>query len=172
MPAESTYTPIASQVLTNNTTVDIIFSNIPQTYTDLRLVFVGRTTQAGTASDCFFYISPYATDQSQVWTQGDGSTTSVGRAGLQNQNVLGSFPAAGQPTGMFGMAIIDIFNYTNTSIYKTFIIQNASNRNGTGIVFNTIGTKRNTAAVTQIVLFPAQNWAAGTRATLYGIKAA
>ena len=56
MAAGNTYTPIATTTLSSSQN-DITFSSIPSTYTDLVIVFNGKSTNAGTSSAANLSIS-------------------------------------------------------------------------------------------------------------------
>ena len=59
------------------------------------------------------------------------------------------------------------------STYKTMLTMDSNDLNGSGSVETTVGLWRSTAAINTITLSAnADTFAAGTTATLYGIKAA
>ena len=74
-------------------------------------------------------------------------------------------------SGLFGLYTLDIFSYTG-STNKTVLVTNSVDQNGSGQVGRVVGLWRNTAAITTITLSDSSNFAIGTTATLYGIKAA
>jgi hypothetical protein len=69
------------------------------------------------------------------------------------------------------LVTIDIFNYYSGSNFVTVLATLSQDKNGSGEVTRTVGLLRDTF-VTSIDLSPTSSWAAGTTATLYGIKAA
>ena len=164
MPA--TYEPIATTTLGSSAST-ITFSSIPGTYTDLRLVIVAKGTAA---SDVNMKFNSSSTACS--WTQlaGDGSsassgriTTGVGRAYITlNFNVLS--------TSQFYFYTADIFSYAG-STNKTCLTTFQEDNNGSGYVGRKVGLWQVTSAITQIDL-NGTDFAAGTTATLFGIKAA
>lgn len=165
-------TRIQYQVL-GSTTNNIIFSNIPQTFQDLRLVLSLRGNSAATTDNIWFYASPYATDTSGTNLTGNGSSATSTRETSVNQLVIGTAPSANATSGIFGSTTVDILNYANTSTFKTFIVRNACDLNGSGNTNLTVGLKRNTGAISTLVIFPQNStfWAAGSTAALYGVRA-
>jgi hypothetical protein len=177
MAAQSTYTPIAT-ITANGSTRDIIFSNIPQTYTDLRVSIYSRSNYGSTEDSIAFYFNSYNSPSvvhSQTQLYGNGSSAYSSRATGQNIWILGNTPAATTTSGIFGAATLDILNYANTSTYKTGIARTADDLNGSGQTQLTVGLWRSTSAITQIDFFPLNAstvWVSGSIFTLYGITAA
>lgn len=163
MPA--TYEPIATTTL-GSAAASITFSSIPNTYTDLRLILVGKNA-ANAASWRLEYNSDTGTNYSNTFLGGDGSTTESSR-----NTSLGYFQisAISAPTTSLCMAAVDIFSYAG-STNKTALVSFANDRNGAGGVAANVGLWRNTSAITSIKWYAAnsENFATGTTATLYGI---
>lgn len=164
MPA--TYEPIATTTL-GSTTNTITFSNIPATYTDLRVVAIGKIAD--------FYQAILRLNGSAgalysgTFLRGNGSIASSARittsSGIYYLN-------AGSETTPF-LIEIDILSYAS-STYKSFLTKSSEDRNGSGWVINSVGVYKDTAAITSVSLTTdsAGVWGVGTTATLYGIKAA
>jgi hypothetical protein len=163
MPA--TYEPIATQTLGSNAT-SIVFSSIPSTYTDLRLVLT-NTASGGTQ---FILFNSSATDYSTTYINGDGSTASSGRSTSYPRLDLNS-----QDTGNANVQFhtVDIFSYAG-STFKTCLITSSHDENGSGQINRQVGLWQNTAAINRIDidLAGSATYSIGTTATLYGIKAA
>jgi hypothetical protein len=166
MPA--TYEPIATTTL-GSAAANITFSTIPGTYTDLRLVLVARTSSGGDVTQ--LEINGTAgTSYSFTRIIGNGSSA----FSSQNSN----FPFfyltdEGTNTTLPDLITIDLFSYAG-STNKTILFTANEDRNGSGKVGYGVGLFRSTSAITSLKLFnnAATNFAAGTTATLYGIKAA
>lgn len=165
--------PLGSvNVLSNNSTQFLGFSNIPQTYQDLMLVLNARSARA--LSTINFHIT---SNSGQFFSgtvlYGDGSTVASSRFSNAYDPTDGFFPAANATAGFFGSSVSHILDYANTSRFKTTLTRFATDMNGgggTGIYINLV---RSTAAITTLNVYTdfADYWAAGTTATLYGIKA-
>ena len=167
MAAGATYEPIATTTL-GSAASSITFSSIPATYTDLRLVLVGTASTAAPDIQVQFN-SDTSTNYSRTRMAGTGSTVFNGTT--SNASYIAA-DYTGLSTTIPSLYEFDIFSYAG-STYKTMLTKVAEDRNGSGDVFLQVGMWRSTAAITSIYLFlSAYNFAAGTTATLYGIKAA
>jgi hypothetical protein len=158
-----TYTPIATLKLSSDTS-GASFTNIPQTYTDLIVVFNGNGSGGTTGYNnyTFTFNNDTASNYSRTRLQGDG--TNVGA--VRDSNVARHdifVPNAGEGPGT---SIINIMNYSNTTTFKTALWRDSFSATG-GYVIAWAGLWRNTAAITRID-FP-NTFKAGSSWTLYGI---
>lgn len=170
MPAGATYEPIATTTLTSVSA--ITFSSIPSTYTDLRLVLVGRNERASTSTNVAMrFNSDTGTNYSHTFIDGNGTTASSGRGTSATNISLYFTPGTTVASGIFSLITVDIFSYAG-STYKTTLGTNSFDLNGSGNVRDIVGLWRSTSAITQIDLTVTNNFSIGTTATLYGIKAA
>lgn len=152
----------------------IVFSSIPNTYTDLVIVLVP-------VSDGANYIAV------QFNTDTSGSGTNYSRLAYSS---TGTTPYADLRSNRYAIEIdtqentgsggpnstneINIFNYTSTSVYKTVFARNSAGARsgGTNAAGLGTGTWRSYDAINSVRLtLNAGNFTSGTRATLYGIKA-
>lgn len=164
MPA--TYEPIATVSVTV-AAASITFSSIPSTYTDLRFVWVGTATSNGAE----FYIrfnSDSGTNYSQTGIYGNGASAASGSVTSASQ-VKGTL-GGGVSSTIPHFYTCDVFSYAG-STNKTCLIESSEDRNGSGFVERNVGLWRSTSAINTITILPnTLTWAAGTTATLYGIK--
>lgn len=161
MPA--TYEPIATTTL-GSAAASITFSGIPATYTDLRLVLVGKTDSSGNREIGIRFNSDSATNYSVTTIIGNGSAASSTRLTSQAQIFAGEIFSS-QPT----MSEIDIFSYGG-STNKTVLIKSSESRNSAGSVRGIVGLYRSVTAITSITLVTnADNYDTNYTATLYGI---
>lgn len=170
-----TYNSIATYTLASETST-ITFSSIPGTYTDLRLVMFGIKPSAtnttalvkannDTTSTNYSYVSMTA------YAGGGGATTGNDTASssfylIGFDGIISTAPKGG---------ILDIFNYANTSMYKTALgIEMSDRGSGSGRSVRTAQSWKNTAAITSLTIYDGsgRNFGVGTVATLFGIKAA
>lgn len=170
MAAGTTYEAIATQTLAS-TANSITFSSIPGTYTDLVIVAIGQG-----------YISP-SYGNLQLQFNGDtgtnysstefkelGGTVSSNRRSTQSNLFATSFLDWGTANQNVGHSIINIFNYANTTTFKSTISRGNIPPYKTEL--NT-GLWRSTAAITSInVSVNDTPINIGSIFTLYGIKAA
>ena len=157
--------------LTANGSVDTLtFSSIPQTYTHLQIR--GIANAGGTTSTMNIRFNG---DSSSIYTRhrliGDGSTASaLGQTGQSQIPFLGN---AGLPTlaNSYGVFILDILDYANTSKYKTARVLSGSENNGSGGVDFTSGLWPDTSAINSVTLrINTSLYTNLTTFALYGIK--
>lgn len=165
MPA--TYEPIATTTL-SSTANTITFSNIPNTYTDLRIVANVKHT-----SGRYFVRLQFNgnTNSDYSWTHlysfASGTT---GSTQSSSQSYI-AFGQAGSPTENPGFYTADILSYAgNTN--KAVLLRESANVNSTsnGGLTVGVGLWRSTNAITSVNIHTTINsFAIGSSATLYGI---
>jgi hypothetical protein len=164
-----TYEPIATATIaTDGQGWD--FTSIPSTYTDLRLVVYGRSTFSSTTfGGAGRFNGDSGTNYSWTRLFTDGNAQSQRQTNSDTFGV-GEMPAANATANVFGQAVIDIMNYSNTTTFKTVLVRTSA----PGITYAYVNLWRNTAAINRIVFGTASlsGMKAGSMATLYGIKAA
>jgi hypothetical protein len=167
----STWTPIATT--TNGSYANVVFSSIPQTYTDLFISCYVNTQQSGSAIDelIMYYNAGGSGVYSTTVLQGSGSAVSSTRYNNENYLRAGKRPAFA--TNLYGGFDIHIMNYANTTTFKTALMRNSADQNGSGTVEWHVGLYRSTSAITSISLAGINNFPGpGSVFTLYGITAA
>jgi hypothetical protein len=158
----STYTPIATQTL-GSAASSVIFSSIPQGYTDLVLVC---WSLAGTANEGLSMQFNSDTSSNYSYTQLAGTGT-VAASNRGTNQTYARFGNNIQTTGSLTKA--EIQNYSNNTTHKTLLSRSGDARDGGTVAF--VNTWRNTTAITSLKLFPEQlgNFGSGSTFTLYGI---
>lgn len=163
----ATYEPLATTTLANSTTSQVIFNSFASTYTDLVIVFKGGAS-AGTTEFQAQFNSDSGSNYSRTRLTGDGSTAASSRdSGVTFMRFtgVGYLPNS----DLAGTTIINIFNYSNSTTYKTVLSRHGVYTQETNLMCN---LWRSTAAITSIRLFvSANNFYTGSTFTLYGIKA-
>lgn len=162
----TTYEPIATTTLGSNSTT-IAFSSIPNTYTDLRLVLVGTVVTANT--NIAFTLNGSTTGYSFTYLSGNGSTAKSSAA-TSAPAWYPTFENLGSTT-IPCFYTLDIFSYAG-STHKSSLFTANQDQNGSGAILQGVGLWQNTNAITSITATQTSNFAIGTTATLYGIKAA
>ena len=162
MAASVTYTPIANYTF-SSAAANYTFTSIPATYTDLVVIVNGSFASADGLNIQF--NSDTTNNYSSTYVGGDGSSAISGRNSSTSSMSMGYMSTSQSTT------IINVFNYANTTTYKTAL----SRDNSTVYVLTRVGLWRATpAAITSIKLFGANgyNFNSGTTISLYGIAAA
>ena len=166
-----TYEAITTQTLVSAQS-SITLSSIPQTYTDLIIVANTGYSAANYYTEMYFNGST-ATDYSATFMAGTGSSAVSSR---RTSYVLIPFDdTVVGTTTITSSSICHIFNYANTSIYKTALVRsNQVPGSAYPGVEAGVGLWRSTAAITSITLRSSNsgNFIIGSTFTLYGIKAA
>ena len=162
--ATSTYTPIASTILTTAAS-SYTFSSIPSTYTDLVLVMSGFSVSDAQNYQCRFN-GDSATNYSNVTFFADGGGTYCYANATQSYI---EFSGNSDSTNA-DINIINFPNYSNTTTYKNLLGQWNDVTRNTGL---STGLWRSTAAINSIQIFIVTgtiNLGNGTTLSLYGIK--
>jgi hypothetical protein len=161
----STYEPIATQTL-GSAASSVTFSSIPSTYTDL-VIICNFGGSSGGQDFTFRYNGDTGSNYSDTRMYGDGTNAISNRNSSATRITADS---VGVSTSLQAFDTIQIFNYANTTTYKTCLVRVADAAKSTEA---TVGLWRNTAAITQVDLaMTAGNLLSGSTFTLYGIKAA
>lgn len=164
MPA--TFENISTTTLTS-AQATITFSSIPQTYTDLRIVLVSIYDAPGNDSR-FRFNGDTGTSYATTCINSEGTAVDSLRSNTDGiyWSLWQSYTAA-----TYMLLTADIFSYTGNTFKSSLNTSSSAFSNGN--VSTTVGTWRNTSAITSITLFQGGgNFIAGTTATLFGIKAA
>ena len=164
MPLPSTMTPIATNTLVSAAGT-VTFSSIPQTYTDLVLVFNGKNGTGNNYEITTQLNGDTGSNYSYTNLRGNGSAASSFR-----ESSITAFRLFYTESTM-GNAIISFNNYANTTTYKTYLSRSNSPSFSTDAI---VGLWRSTAAVTSIAMtvVAGAQFQIGSTFTLYGVKAA
>jgi hypothetical protein len=161
-----TYYEIASVTVGAGGTSTITFSSIPQTYTDLKLVISGRSSDGnfGLLLRLNNALGTYASR----WIEAVGTSATS----YDSANGLGGYlNYSTQTSNTFSSSEAYIPNYTS-SLNKTHSVETAQESNSTSGVYSAMGAKlfTDTSAITSIVLTINTLFVQHTTAYLYGIK--
>lgn len=158
---------IATQTLSSNTTA-VTFSSIPSTYKDLHVRYVAKNINSGITDVYLTFNSDGGSNYSKSWIftfDGGGPYESGNDTGLS----LGY--TAGNDSGVYGAAMIDIPDYASTNKNKTctYLTGNEKSSANTTTLIIGAGQWRSTAAISSLTL-SCGTFASGSRFELYGIK--
>lgn len=165
----STYDKVATYTIPSPTT-SYTFSSIPGTYTDLILISMAQKTTSGSGTGFSLrFNGDTSTNYSTTYLEGSGSTASSYRT-TSTTSMNGGAVTSNATAASFDVNTNQIMNYSNATTYKTLITR--YNDNEFSYVGSSVSLWRDTAAITSITIFAANNFATGSTFTLYGIKAA
>ena len=127
------YYSIATATVTSGGASTITFSSIPSTYTHLQIRVTARTNYANTNDLLYLRFNGVSTNNySYHYLIGDGSSATAG--GYYPDNIVFGGRVAGNnaSSNVFGVSVIDILDYTNTSKNKTTRALTGWDNNGSG----------------------------------------
>jgi hypothetical protein len=162
MPDISTEVAIASQTL-GSAVNTITFSSIPSTYTDFRVV--SNYSLSGGSANFLTFNNNTSILYSETNVDGDGSSAGSSRRIDQTKIILLS-----NGTGR-AFHTVDVFNYAG-STFKTSLITQSLDANGSGTVRTTVGLFQSTSAINRLDFTlgnPSETFTVGSTFTLYGI---
>lgn len=166
MPA--TYDSIASTTL-GSAQATVTFSSISSSYTDLRLVITGKTSNTSGYFNCYINGDSTNTWYSRTYLLGNGTTASSSRASNQNYGLQMNCATSAMDVNEWPV-FVDFMNYANTNVNKTVLARSGNAATQTEAW---VWLYRSTSAISSLNLTAnSTTWAAGSTFTLYGIKAA
>lgn len=173
MAIDNTMTLIEAKTLTS-TTASITFTAIPQTYTDLKIVYSARSTASTGAEgfDATISFNGATTNRSSRVLRGSGSTASSNIISDPTDfRLLRAIQPSDYTASVFSNTEIYIPNYTSSNL-KTFSVDGAAENNATATGMSLIsGLWSDTAAITSITIGGMNgSLTADSNFYLYGIK--
>lgn len=164
----STYEPIATATSTGQNS--FTFSSIPSTYTDLVVIVGSVKLTTDTDSIALYFNNDTASNYSYCYITDRPTGPATGRGANVSGSVnwINSYASSSTVPGQY---IINIFDYKNTTTYKTALTRITNTNQGTELFIN---CWRSTSAINRIDLKVqgTDNFLTGTTVTLYGILAA
>jgi hypothetical protein len=168
----NTYVALDSKTL-GSSQASIVFTSIPQTYTDLFVVLQTKLASAGAGTIYLKFNTDTGvnTHYSSTFLGGTGSSALSSRSSNSNSIYASAYSAVDGTN--FLTTEIHIMNYANTTTYKTTLSRGSQASYGTdAIVGNWRGsTGSSFDAINSITIVndASINFAAGSTATIYGI---
>lgn len=164
----ASYNLIATTTVGSGGAASIVFSGIPQTYTDLKIVTSMRSNYSGIQDDCVLEFNGLTTNLSSRWIQGSGTAASSGSHATLIDTLIN---ANTSDANIFSNTEFYIPNYTG-SAYKSVSVDNVTERNSATIYIRILaGLWQSTAAITSIKIAPYTGTLMQySSASLYGIK--
>ena len=165
----TTLSLIAKQTVGSGGASSVTFSNIPQTYTDLKVVLSGRVDYADTQSNCSVSINGSTSSFSGKLLYGYGS--GVGSSSRSDNLNVFLVDGANATSSTFSNCELYFPNYTSSN-YKSFSAETATENNGTTALLQMNAELwSNTAAITSITLTSQNgNFVEFSTFYLYGIS--
>lgn len=165
-----TYKLISSVILSSGSASEIEFTSIPDTYTDLNVVFSGRCNSGGAVGRTIFLRFNNSTSNlSSRFLEATGTSVSGGGGAT---GIAGIVPGAASTSSVFGNISIYVNNYTNSN-NKSYLVDSVLENNAT-TVYNLLvaGLWSNSSAINAIKLITddSSSFIQYSTAYLYGIS--
>ena len=176
--ATGSYESIASYIGTGSGS-NITFTSIPGTYKHLQLRVIAKDTYTSGSGESTTGVLTFNSDTGSNYArhQMQGNGTNVQASGSASTTGLQPWMGTyGTATNIYGVAIIDIHDYSSTTKYKTvrsFAGADANVASASWTVRLTSGVWMSTSAITSITLdVLISGFDTGSTFALYGIKGA
>jgi hypothetical protein len=174
-----TYESISTAIVDSSGAASITFSSIPQNYNHLQIRGMARTNRSAGSTDTLFVRLNSETGNNYTIHDIYGNGSSVNAEGGANTGYIKGFQvgSTADASGIFGLGIIDILDYTNTNKRRVLRIFGGVNTNGAGtqnIQLSSGMLTNSTSALTSVLLYPGSGTAfeQHTYFSLYGIRGA
>jgi hypothetical protein len=172
----SSYESIQTVTVGSGGQASISFTSIPSTYKHLQVRFMGRSNFSGgdRIGQEIQFNSDTGANYARHQLYGDGAA--AGAAATTSTTYISSglseLTAATAPSNVFGVGVIDILDYQNSSKYKTVRALAGQDQNSTsGRIFLASGVWLSTSAITSITLLPENgSFVQYSSFALYGVK--
>jgi hypothetical protein len=165
-------TKLASTTVGVGGVASVIFSTIPQGYTDLKVVMSAKTSDANTGTIANIKFNSNTSSYSSRFLQGRGDSNSSS-TGSTSAGDVGRIPGVNSPVtdNIYSNTEISILNYSSNN-FKAYSSDAISEANQTiAYATMTAGLWSNTEPITSITFTPsAGSFAQYSTFTLYGIK--
>lgn len=163
--------PISTYTVTTSGLTTITMGNIPATFNHLQVRVIARGTDTNISYMNFYFNSDLGSTNYTLHAV-TGNGTSGGNVNNNNIGSMSDFymPATGTTQGVYGATIADIYDYKNTSKFKTLKAQHGFDANASSYGFSMVnsGLWKSTAAITSVSLFNI-TFAIGSRIEVYGV---
>jgi hypothetical protein len=169
----NSYESIATVTVGAGGASTVTFSSIPSTYQHLQIRGIGRAANSTTDEN---FILQFNSDTGANYSLHNvyGTGSAVGANASTNFTASYFSRVSGNNSGasIFGVAVADILDYSDTNKYKTVRSLSGHDQNGSGYVTLMSGSWRSTSAVTTITIKneSGSNISQYSQYALYGIK--
>lgn len=170
----NSYESISTVTVGAGGTSAITFSSIPSTYKHLQIRGIGRTTNSGSTGnpEIKFNGDTNVNNYTLHILYGDGSSAAAYGSGTGGGSDTSITTGNSAGANIFGVAIIDILDYSSTNKYKTVRSLTGADLNGSGTMRVYSNLWLNTSAISSITLTPTSSasYSQYSQLALYGIK--
>lgn len=158
--------PIYTQTVGSGGVAELSFTNIPQTFTDLKIVMSLRIANSAVANTMYMGINGAYSLISCRYVAGDGSSAT---SSVSTSQLIGDVSANSATANTFGTIEVYIPNYTGSN-FKQYISDSVSETNGTTAYAELwAGLWRSTSAINALKFSASANMMQYSSITIYGI---
>jgi hypothetical protein len=167
----NSYESIATVTVGSGGSSQIEFSSIPSTFKHLQVRLLSRGTGGSERAIYVRFNSDSGSNYNGHNLTGNGSAASAGNEGTATYSIGGLTAGSLVSANIYGVAVIDVFDYQNTNKNKTIRSLEGYDTNGGGKVELRSGLWMSTSAVSTLTLsLSSNNFEQYSHAALYGIK--
>jgi hypothetical protein len=168
----TTYEAIATVTVGSGGAANIEFTSIPNTYTDLAILFSIRCVRADDIEPLMMRFNGNTSNYSLRRLNADGSSVASSAVSGETGMIVGDINGDTSTANTFGNGLIYIPNYAgnnNKSVSTDVVVENNATASSQYLL---AGLWSDTAAITTIRLYSrnSHNFKQYSSATLYGIK--
>ena len=158
--------PIYTQTVGSGGIGELVFNNIPQTFTDLKVVISARIVNSAVANTLYIGFNGAYSVTTSRYLAGDGSAAT---SSINGNGLIGDVSANTATANTFGSVDVYIPNYTSAN-FKQYISDSVSETNGTTAYAELwAGLWRSTSAITSLRFSASANMMQYSTITIYGI---
>jgi hypothetical protein len=168
---EGAYDSLATVTL-SATTASVTFAGIPSGYKHLQIRVLSRSSAAVNADNInLTYNGSTSSYYAYHQLYGTGSAAFSNTSNDTAKNQTGYYPGANIASSIFGVTIMDILDYSNTSKNKVVRTLTGYDSNGDGLILLRSGLWMETSAISSITLTgSAGSFVTNSQFALYGVK--
>ena len=169
---QGAYDALATITVPSGGVASITFAAIPTGYKHLQLRVLARGTNASSSVDVLIrYNGSTSTYYRGHQLYGEGSSAFSSADSATASGYAAYVPGSTNTANVFGAAVIDVLDYTNTNKNKVSRSLTGYDSNTNGLVLLRSSLWQTTSAVNQIeFVCSAGNFAQHSQFTLYGVK--
>jgi hypothetical protein len=166
------YDSLATVTVPSGGLTSITFAGIPTGYKHLQLRCMARGTLSQSYNYLRLRLNGATTGYSRHALLGNGSAASASGGGSDTLIGMGEITSATSTANSFGVAVIDILDYADTTKNKTVRGLIGNDQNGSGTIYLASGAIYSTSAITSLNLFCGDggDFAQYSSFALYGCK--
>jgi hypothetical protein len=158
--------PIYTQTVGAGGIGELSFTNIPQTFTDLKIVISARIANAAAANTLYIGINGAYSSTTSRYLAGDGTSVT---SSISGSALIGDVSANSATANTFGSVEVYIPNYRSSN-FKQYISDSVSENNTTSAFTEMwAGLWSSTSAITALKFSASANMMQYSTITIYGI---